>query len=58
MIPDSYINKFISFTSMAIICISIPDKMHKTLEDKRGDIPRSLQYQRILKKECEVLKKS
>ena len=43
-------------TDMAIICISIPDKMHKILESKRGDIPRSLQYQRIVKKEIEKLK--
>ena len=42
--------------NMAIICISIPDKMHETLEAKRGDIPRSLQYQRILKKEVEQTK--
>jgi len=34
---------------MATINLSIPDKMHKLLESKRGDIPRSLQYQRILR---------
>jgi len=54
---DNYINKYIVTIDMSTtICISIPDNMHKQLEARRGDIPRSLQYQRILKKELKETK--
>lgn len=36
---------------MTSITLSLPDKIHAIMEVKRGDIPRSLQYRRLLLKE-------
>ncbi len=41
---------------MTTICISIPDQLHEIFESRRGDIPRSLQYRRILQKELGIEK--